>query len=90
MMKRIYLLATIGLLAACGGDQQKDKAAVPADHSAAATTAATGKESSAAATDTLIGKIAYVCPPCQCSMHDTVFYHAGVCPACHMPLVRKQ
>lgn len=33
--------------------------------------------------------IAYVCPPCGCSMHDSTFTAPGSCPACHMALVKK-
>lgn len=37
--------------------------------------------------DTL--KLAFVCPPCGCSMDDSTFTSSGTCPACHMDLSKK-
>ncbi|GAA0893806.1 hypothetical protein GCM10009122_34850 [Fulvivirga kasyanovii] len=30
---------------------------------------------------------AFVCPPCNCSMHDSIFVEPGVCPQCSMKLI---
>jgi hypothetical protein len=35
-------------------------------------------------------KLAYVCPPCACSMDDSTFTAPGICPACGMVLVLKK
>lgn len=35
-------------------------------------------------------KVAFVCPPCSCSMHDKTFVNEKVCPECKMKLVVKE
>ena len=35
-----------------------------------------------------ISSAGYVCPPCGCAMHETIFNSPGRCPACRMPLIR--
>lgn len=42
-----------------------------------------------ACAQTLAAKKAYVCPPCDCGNHDTVYEQPGGCPSCSMALVEK-
>lgn len=84
-MKAFFLSATILLLISCGGqDQQKVNTATTQ-----AAVAGTTPQVAVAEPIADSARVDYVCPPCPCNMHDSVWHHPGVCPACHMPLVRK-
>lgn len=90
----IITCATVYLVA-CSGEQKnstEDQEAPKQEQAVVESTAEPQVETSVVEASEVSSDsttIAYVCPPCGCSMHDSTFTAPGVCPACNMPLAKK-
>jgi rubrerythrin len=84
--KKIYIslvIVSMFALAMCKTDSKKQEETSSTEFAKTEQTDTLSKSSDST-------KLSYICPPCACAMHDSIFTSPGTCPGCGMALVLKK